>query len=95
MAGQPSPSAEALREIKRERPQQPVVMVTAVAEVATAVESMRLGAHDHVLKPFALHDMLRKVADAINAGLTAESGQLRLLAGGDVLTGGPAGGDIA
>lgn len=57
--GQPSPGVEALREIKRERPQQPVFMVTAVAEVATAVESMRLGAHDHVLKPFALHDMLR------------------------------------
>lgn len=56
---------------------------------------MRLGAHDHVLKPFALHDMLRKVADAINAGLTAESGQLRLLAGGGVPAGGPAGGDIA
>ena len=47
-------------------------MLTAVAEVATAVEAMRLGAHDHVLKPFALHDMLRKVADAINAGLTAQ-----------------------
>jgi hypothetical protein len=48
-----------------------------------------------VLVPFALHDMLRKVADAINAGLTAESGQSRLLTGGDVLAGGPAGGDIA
>ena len=56
---------------------------------------MRLGAHDRVLKPFALHDMLRKVADAINAGLTAESGRSRLLGGGDALAGGPAGSDIA
>ena len=59
---------DALREIKRELPEQPIVMVTAVAEVETAVEAMRLGANDYVLKPFVLHDMLSKVDEAIVTG---------------------------
>jgi YesN/AraC family two-component response regulator len=40
---------EALREIKRQSPSQAVVMVTAVSEVETAVEAMRLGANDYVM----------------------------------------------
>lgn len=58
---------EALREIKREAPTQPVVMVTAVSEVETAVEAMRLGANDYVMKPFVLHDMLITVDHAIES----------------------------
>ena len=57
---------EALREIKRDQPRQAVVMVTAVSEVETAVEAMRLGASDYVMKPFVLHDMLRTVDSAIS-----------------------------
>ena len=60
---------EALREIKRMQPRQPVVMVTALAEVETAVEAMRLGANDYVLKPFVLRDMLSKVDQAIQMGI--------------------------
>ena len=62
---------EALREIKREIPGQAVVMVTAVTEVETAVEAMRLGANDYVLKPFVLHDMLDKVDEAITMSYQA------------------------
>ena len=57
---------EALGEIKRDQPQQAVVIVTAVSEVETAVEAMRLGASDYVMKPFVLHDMLRTVDLAIS-----------------------------
>lgn len=63
---------EALREIKREMPGQPVVMVTAVSEVETAVEAMRLGANDYVMKPFVLRDMLNTVDHAISS-IPAES----------------------
>ena len=56
---------QALREIKQSRPDQPVIMVTAVSEVETAVEAMRLGAADYVVKPFVLHDMLAIVDQAM------------------------------
>ena len=56
---------EALREIKLAHPDQPVIMVTAVSEVETAVEAMRLGASDYVIKPFVLHDMLAIVDHAM------------------------------
>jgi DNA-binding response OmpR family regulator len=58
---------EALREIKRQSPSQAVVMVTAVSEVETAVEAMRLGANDYVMKPFVLRDMLTTVDHAIQS----------------------------
>ncbi|MDA1036625.1 MAG: response regulator [Chloroflexi bacterium] len=56
---------EALRTIKEDIPDQPVVMVTAVNEVETAVEAMRLGAYDYVMKPFILRDMLLVIEHAI------------------------------
>jgi len=58
---------EALREIKRQTPGQPVVMVTPVSEVETAVEAMRLGANDYVMKPFVLNDMLVTVDQTIRS----------------------------
>ncbi len=61
---------DALREIKRQAPGQPVVMVTAVSEVETAVEAMRLGANDYVMKPFVLRDMLVTVDHAIQSRTT-------------------------
>lgn len=56
---------DALRTIKEDTPSQPVVMVTAVNEVETAVEAMRLGAYDYVMKPFILRDMLVVIDQAI------------------------------
>ncbi len=56
---------DALRAIKEDTPEQPVVMVTAVNEVETAVEAMRLGAYDYVMKPFILRDMLIVIDHAI------------------------------
>ena len=56
---------EALRAIKQMSPEQPIIMVTAVSEVDTAVEAMRLGASDYVIKPFVLHDILAVVDHAM------------------------------
>lgn len=49
---------EVLKEIKRRRPQMPVVMVTGHASKETAVEAMRLGAYDYLSKPFNVVDVV-------------------------------------
>jgi two-component system response regulator HydG len=43
---------ETLRELRRLIPSLPVVMMTAYAEVSTAVAAMKAGAEDYVTKPF-------------------------------------------
>jgi DNA-binding NtrC family response regulator len=43
---------ELLAEAKRLRPDIPVVLMTAFASVANAVEAMKLGAYDYIQKPF-------------------------------------------
>ena len=43
---------ELLAEARRLRPDVPVVLMTAFATVATAVEAMKLGAYDYIQKPF-------------------------------------------
>jgi DNA-binding NtrC family response regulator len=43
---------ELLQEARRLRPDMPVVLMTAFASVATAVEAMKLGAYDYIQKPF-------------------------------------------
>lgn len=52
-----------LREIKRRYPNLPVVMMTAYATVKTAVEAIKAGAADYVMKPFDL-DEIRRVMEA-------------------------------
>ncbi|HLL88465.1 MAG TPA: sigma-54 dependent transcriptional regulator, partial [Tepidisphaeraceae bacterium] len=43
---------ELLAEVKKTRPDTPVVLMTAFASVQTAVEAMKLGAYDYIQKPF-------------------------------------------
>src|SRR5438034_10479661 len=43
-----------LREIRRQRRDAVVVLITAYATVAQAVEAMRAGAYDYLVKPFSL-----------------------------------------
>src|SRR4051812_31494790 len=43
---------ELLAEAKKVRPEMPVVLMTAFADVATAVEAMKTGAFDYIQKPF-------------------------------------------
>src|SRR3989449_3832585 len=56
---------EALKEIKRRDPDSVVVMITAYGSVETAVQAMRMGAHDYLTKPFKNEDVLR----TLNTGL--------------------------
>ena len=67
-----------LREIRRRRPEAVVVLMTAYATVAGAVEAMRAGAYDYLVKPFALDEvglLLGRVLEV--QGLRRENRQLR------------------
>src|SRR5262245_15212221 len=45
---------EVLRRIKQEHPQTPVIMVTAQGDLSLAIECMKSGAEDFVVKPIVL-----------------------------------------
>jgi DNA-binding NtrC family response regulator len=51
-----------LREVRKLCPQTLVILVTAYASVETAVEALRQGAHDYMIKPLVYEDVLSKVA---------------------------------
>ena len=58
------PGADGLEVLRRARevaPQTLVLLITAYASVETAVEALRRGAHDYILKPLILEDVLGKV----------------------------------
>ena len=55
---------ETLREIKRAQPLVEVIMLTGHATVETAVEGMRLGAFDYLMKPCEIEELLAKVGEA-------------------------------
>ena len=55
---------ETLREIKRTHPLVEVIMLTGHATVETAVEGMRLGAFDYLMKPCEIEELLAKVNEA-------------------------------
>jgi len=55
---------EVLRSIKRQNPNTIVVMMSAYHMVDRAVEAMKLGAYDYLIKPFHLADMVNTVQRA-------------------------------
>jgi DNA-binding NtrC family response regulator len=69
---------EFLQAIKRQNAALPVVVMTAFGSVETAVDAMKAGASDYVLKPFSLSEMrmvIRKELDVHN--LREENRSLR------------------
>ncbi|HEY2774640.1 MAG TPA: sigma-54 dependent transcriptional regulator [Candidatus Binatia bacterium] len=52
---------ELLREVRRLCPQTLVLLMTAHASVETAVEALRQGAHDYMIKPLVYDEVLAKV----------------------------------
>ena len=55
---------ETLREIKKIHPLVEVIMLTGHATIETAVEGMRLGAFDYLMKPCEIEELLAKVDEA-------------------------------
>ena len=55
---------DVLSEVQVRSPATCVIMVTAVADVSTAVDAMKQGAYDYVAKPFDLDDVIMAVQRA-------------------------------
>jgi DNA-binding NtrC family response regulator len=55
---------ETLREIKRQFPMVEVIMLTGHATVESAVEGLKSGATDYLMKPADMEDLIRKAEEA-------------------------------
>jgi len=58
---------ETLRRIRQADPRQLVILMTAYGTTQTAIEAMKLGAYDYVLKPFDVPKLQELVANALRA----------------------------
>ncbi|MBI3814704.1 MAG: sigma-54-dependent Fis family transcriptional regulator [Nitrospinae bacterium] len=65
---------QVLKEIKKVSPQTPVIVITAYGTIDNAVEAMREGAFDYILKPFSAEILDNVVGRAMNQ--SAVSSQL-------------------
>lgn len=60
-----------IKEIKARAPQTMIVLMTAYGTVETAVEAMKYGASDYILKPFSM-DLLERIITNLKEGREAE-----------------------
>ena len=58
---------ETLRRLRQHDARLPVIMMTAYGTTQTAIEAMKLGAYDYLLKPFDVPKLKQLVADALQA----------------------------
>ena len=81
----PMDGSELLKNIKKQHPQMPVILMTAYGTIQKAVEAMHAGAADYIIKPFeidALVNIIERYSAAIienQAGLIAEDLRTRHL----------------
>ena len=61
-----------LKELKDQSPETPVIVITAYGTVNTAVEAMKQGAKDFIMKPFSLDDLEMVVKNVLERGAEAE-----------------------
>jgi two-component system response regulator FlrC len=86
VAMEPMDGQALLAELKRRRPDIPVILMTAYGSIAQAVTAMQRGAADYLVKPFdaqALIDLVERYAathDSIAEGMVAEDPRTRGLA---------------
>lgn len=56
---------DTLREVRTSQVKTPVIIMTAYGTTDTAIEAMKLGAYDYLLKPFDREELQRVAADAL------------------------------
>jgi len=78
---------EVLTGVKRISPDTEVIVMTAFGTVENAVEAMRLGAFDYILKPFSIDELELKVDRALDRGRLAQ--EVRYLKEQDARRAGP------
>ena len=52
---------DVLRELVRQRPGEPVIVLSALSDAASKVSSLELGAEDYLAKPFSFEELLARV----------------------------------
>lgn len=60
---------EVLTHLHNNHPDIAAIMVTALADVTTAVDAMKAGAYDYITKPFNIDDVLMRVQKALERRL--------------------------
>jgi nitrogen regulation protein NR(I) len=58
---------ELVRELRSAQPRLPIILITAFGTTETAIEAMKSGAFDYVLKPFEIPEMLALVGRALES----------------------------
>ncbi len=75
---------EIFRRIKKREPHVPVVIMTAYADVRTAVQMIRAGAFDYITKPFLPEEIMKVINKGLAAGLEdMQSFEHRFIVGED------------
>jgi len=77
-SGRPDDAQDANRPAANANPDLPVIIVTAQGEVKTAIDAMKSGASDYILRPFDLEELELAIARALSfARLVVENQFLR------------------
>jgi two-component system, NtrC family, response regulator PilR len=58
---------ELLKEVKNQYPDMTFMMITAFGTTETAVDAMKLGAYDYILKPFKIDEVRINIANALRS----------------------------
>jgi len=69
---------EVLKRLRRQKPQVPVLVLTARDSTADKVEHFEAGADDYLTKPFAFAELLMRVKALLRRGATDRSSVLRV-----------------
>src|SRR5215470_7302968 len=69
---------ELLAKIKEKAPDAIVILMTGYASLGTAVESLRLGAHDYLIKPSSSQDIRQSVARGLERARNLQRRRLLL-----------------
>ena len=74
-----------LRDIRRNKPSVPVVIITGYASVQSAVQAMKLGATDYIEKPFTPEELADAVSAAIDVSPDPSMMEQKIIHGEEVL----------
>ena len=69
--------SEMLARLRRDRPDQPVLILSCVSDVLTKVECLDLGAQDYLTKPFQLAELLARVRVRLRDDHPRDDGHLK------------------
>ena len=57
---------EVIAGVRARRPRLPIIMITSYSSMESAIDALRAGANDYVIKPFDNNEFLRAISRALN-----------------------------